>query len=46
MMTCSTGEDCTAPVPLDDRGQRVWGWVDLVGLVDALAKGAEHVPTA
>ncbi|MFJ8334592.1 hypothetical protein [Streptomyces sp. NPDC094437] len=36
-VTCSTGEDCMAPVPLDDRGRRVWGWGDLVGLVDALA---------
>ncbi|MFD8003822.1 hypothetical protein [Streptomyces mirabilis] len=23
--TCSTGEDCTASMPLDNRGRRVWG---------------------
>ncbi|WP_405948864.1 Lar family restriction alleviation protein [Streptomyces prunicolor] len=37
-VTCSTGDDCTAPVPFDDRGRRVWGWNDLVGLVVALAE--------
>ncbi|MEU6822819.1 hypothetical protein ABZ921_19505 [Streptomyces atriruber] len=42
-VTCSTGEDCTAPVPLDGRGRRMWGWVDLVGLVGALA-AAEAEP--
>ncbi|MEV6395572.1 hypothetical protein AB0M39_12470 [Streptomyces sp. NPDC051907] len=36
-VTCSTGNDCTAPVPLDSRGRRVWGWADLVALVGALA---------
>lgn len=36
-VTCSTGEDCTASLPLDNRGRRVWGWADLVALVGALA---------
>ncbi|MCQ8829844.1 hypothetical protein [Streptomyces malaysiensis] len=45
-VTCSTGPECAAPVPLDEQERRVWGWVDLVGLVAALAEGAEHMPTA
>ncbi|MFF4701263.1 hypothetical protein [Streptomyces chattanoogensis] len=45
-VTCSTGADCTAPVPLDEHGRRVWGWVDLVGLVAALVEEPEHVPAA
>ncbi len=38
MVTCSTGRECTAPVPLDEQGRRVWGWGDLVALVAALAE--------
>ncbi|MET7616977.1 hypothetical protein [Streptomyces sp. NPDC005408] len=42
-VTCSTGEDCTAPVPLDNRGRRVWGWADLVALVGALAAAEQRL---
>ncbi|MEV0438980.1 hypothetical protein AB0I84_47215 [Streptomyces spectabilis] len=35
-VTCSTGEECTAPVPVDERGRRVWGWGALPSLVVAL----------
>ncbi|WP_302185181.1 hypothetical protein [Streptomyces sp. AC627_RSS907] len=42
-MTCSTGNNCTTPVPLDDRGQRVRGWGDLVALVGALTATEERI---
>ncbi|MEL3944484.1 hypothetical protein [Streptomyces sp. LNU-CPARS28] len=42
-VTCSTGEDCTAPVPLDEQGRRVWGWSDLVALVGALAAAEQRI---
>lgn len=45
-VTCSTGPQCNAPVPLDEHGRRVWGWGDLLALVAALAEADEHVPTA
>jgi len=35
-VTCSTGPDCTAPVPIDEQGRRVWGWGDLLVLAAAL----------
>ncbi|MFJ7902390.1 hypothetical protein ACIQ6V_18170 [Streptomyces sp. NPDC096198] len=35
--TCSTGPECTAPVPLDERSRRVWRWADLLTLVAALS---------
>lgn len=35
-VTCSTGPECAAPVPVDERGRRVWAWVDLPALVVAL----------
>ncbi|MEU3613138.1 hypothetical protein ABZ725_12635 [Streptomyces sp. NPDC006872] len=31
-VTCSTGAECTAPVPIDEHGRRVWGWGDLLVL--------------
>lgn len=34
-VTCSTGEDCTAPVPLDEHQRRAWNGERLAGLVDA-----------
>ncbi|MFJ4583737.1 hypothetical protein [Streptomyces echinatus] len=37
-VTCSTGPECTAPVPINEQGRRVWGWGDLVALVAALAE--------
>lgn len=40
-VTCSTGADCAAPVPLDDYGRRVWGWGDLLALVAALSPGEQ-----
>ncbi|TGB14408.1 hypothetical protein [Streptomyces sp. MZ04] len=42
-VACTTGPLCTAPVPLDERGRRVWGWGDLLTLVAALAKAEHHV---
>ncbi|MDX3214557.1 hypothetical protein PV318_03225 [Streptomyces sp. ME02-6991-2B] len=36
VVTCSTGEDCTAPVLLDGRGRRSWAGGDLVTLWGAL----------
>lgn len=42
-VTCSTGKDCTAPVPLDDDEPRVWGWADLVGLVGAPTAAEQRV---
>ncbi|AGP56833.1 hypothetical protein [Streptomyces rapamycinicus] len=35
-VTCSTGPMCAAPVSLDERERRVWGWSDLAALVGAL----------
>ena len=35
-VTCSTGEQCVAPVPLDECGRRIWHGHDLLGLVAAL----------
>ncbi|MGW1162748.1 hypothetical protein ACWD48_32020 [Streptomyces sp. NPDC002519] len=35
-VTCSTGSECAAPVPVDERGRRAWGWGDLAALVKAL----------
>lgn len=35
-VTCSTGEQCTAPVPLDEQGRRGWEWSRLAELVAAL----------
>lgn len=35
-VTCATGEECGAPVLLDDRGRRQWAGADLVGLFVAL----------
>ncbi|MEU9606404.1 hypothetical protein [Streptomyces sp. NPDC048057] len=35
-VTCSVGSECAAPVPLNERGRRVWGWGDLAALVMAL----------
>ncbi|MFD8546810.1 hypothetical protein [Streptomyces sp. NPDC059649] len=35
-VTCSTGPQCPAPVPVDEQGRRVWGWGDLVALVSML----------
>jgi hypothetical protein len=35
-VTCATGPSCTAPVPLDDRGLRRWGWRELPALAGAL----------
>lgn len=40
-LTCSTGRECTAPVPFDEQGWHVWGWGDLVALVAALAEGGQ-----
>jgi hypothetical protein len=37
-VACDTGEACTAPVPLDDRDRRRWGWpalLDLLAMLDA-----------
>ncbi|WP_406353225.1 hypothetical protein [Streptomyces sp. NBC_00658] len=45
-VTCSTGEDCTAPASLDERGRRVWKWGDLVTLITALGAADTHVPAA
>ena len=36
VITCSTGEGCRAPVPLDERRRRVWRGEDRVGLLVAL----------
>ncbi|MDH6123426.1 hypothetical protein [Kitasatospora sp. GP82] len=38
--TCSTGPSCTAPVPVDPDGLRVWGITDLPALATALASRA------
>ncbi|WP_405659767.1 hypothetical protein [Streptomyces sp. RK9] len=35
-VSCSTGSECTAPVPLDEKRRRVWGWEALPKLVTAL----------
>ncbi|MFI0906784.1 hypothetical protein ACH4TE_25160 [Streptomyces sioyaensis] len=35
-VTCSTGPSCTAPVPRDEHGRRVWEWHALPALVVAL----------
>ncbi|MBI0374745.1 hypothetical protein JBE27_00245 [Streptomyces albiflaviniger] len=35
-VTCSTGERCSAPVPLDERERRIWHGHDLLDLVAAL----------
>lgn len=43
--TCSNGTQCMAPVPLDEQGQRIWEWSDLVGLIAALAKSKNSVST-
>ncbi|KOX16566.1 MULTISPECIES: hypothetical protein [unclassified Streptomyces] len=45
-VTCSTGQGCTAPVPLDERARRVWGWGDLVALVGALTAAELDAETA
>ncbi|MFE1770282.1 hypothetical protein [Streptomyces sp. NPDC059008] len=45
-VTCSTGSECTAPVPLDEQGRRVWQWADLVALVAALAEGRQPAEQA
>ncbi|MFJ1708556.1 hypothetical protein [Kitasatospora sp. NPDC088346] len=37
-VTCSTGPACSAPVPLGDHRQRVWGVADLLNLVEALGR--------
>ncbi|MGW1277987.1 hypothetical protein ACWD4V_13685 [Streptomyces tsukubensis] len=42
-VTCSTGPECTAPVPLDDEGRRVWEWHDLLALVAALTEAEQRV---
>ncbi|MDT0423534.1 hypothetical protein [Streptomyces evansiae] len=42
-VTCSTGPECTAPVPLDDEGRRVWEWHDLLALITALAEAEQRV---
>ncbi|MEU3710506.1 hypothetical protein [Streptomyces catenulae] len=41
-VTCSTGPSCTAPVPLDRLGRRVWTRGDLVDLHTALATTPQH----
>ncbi|OKJ42292.1 hypothetical protein [Streptomyces sp. CB01580] len=35
-VTCSTGGECTAPTPLDERHRRKWKGADLIGLWSAL----------
>ncbi|AUG78082.1 hypothetical protein CFP65_3281 [Kitasatospora sp. MMS16-BH015] len=35
-VTCDGGSGCSAAVPLDNRGRRVWGAVDLLTLIEAL----------
>lgn len=35
-VTCGTGEQCGAPVPLDGEGRRRWGAQELAALVSAL----------
>ncbi|MFD9076026.1 hypothetical protein [Streptomyces lasiicapitis] len=39
-VTCSGGEECGAPVPLDEQGRRVWQWADLLVLAFALSNAA------
>jgi len=36
VVTCATGDRCTAPVPLNGQGRRAWAWAELLGLVQAL----------
>lgn len=41
-ITCSTGEPCPAPVTLDARGRRVWGWPAVLDLVHTLDEVEQH----
>ncbi|ARF55988.1 MULTISPECIES: hypothetical protein [Actinomycetes] len=41
-VTCSTGPACSAPVLLNMRGRRVWGWRELPALVVALDAAQER----
>jgi len=43
--TCSTGVDCTAPVPLEG-GRRTWGWRQLPALGKAIEAGDRRTSTA
>jgi len=41
-ITCRGGIDCPAPVPVDERGRRVWGAVDIPSLAAALNGAGER----
>ncbi|MGI5252791.1 hypothetical protein [Actinacidiphila glaucinigra] len=41
VVTCPTGQECGAPVLLDDRGRRAWAGADLVGLWAAIGTGQQ-----
>ncbi|WP_406321021.1 hypothetical protein [Streptomyces sp. NBC_00519] len=42
-VTCSTGPSCTAPVPPDEHGRRIWTGGDLVALHTALDAAQQHI---
>ncbi|MEU4092016.1 hypothetical protein [Streptomyces sp. NPDC026673] len=41
VITCPTGQECGAPVLLDDRGRRAWAGADLVDLWAAIDAGQQ-----